>query len=181
MGEKSILTTLFRAPLYYREVFFYFFTELIQIRKGARRVKRSCCGEFKCSADAKGRLLIPSKMRELFPDGESMVLVRSLDRCISIYTEEKWSSFEEKIASLPETESREVRRFFYASMMYAEPDSQGRVLLPVGLREFAEIQKNVVMIGCGDHAEIWDEEAYTRYTSETRTASVEEILKRNGL
>lgn len=144
-------------------------------------MSRSFCGEYQCSADAKGRLLIPSKLRELFPEGEAMVLVRSLDHCISIYTEEKWRFFEEKIASLPETESREVRRFFYASMQYADPDNQGRVLLPVSLRSFAQIEKNVVVIGCGDHLEIWDEESYGTYIGQNRTDSVEEILKRNGL
>ena len=142
---------------------------------------RSFCGEYKCAADAKGRLLIPSKMRELFPDGETMILVRSLDRCINLYTEEKWGTFEEKIASLPDTEARDVRRFFFASMQYAEPDNQGRILLPVGLREFAGIEKNVVVLGCGDHAEIWDEESYQNYINENRTVSIEEILKRNGL
>lgn len=142
---------------------------------------RSFCGEFKCAADAKGRLLIPAKMRDLFPEGESMILVRSLDRCINLYTEEKWKFFEEKIAQLPETESRDVRRFFYASMQDVEPDQQGRILLPVQLREFAGITKAVVVLGCGDHAEIWDEESYRSYTSENRTASIEEILKRNGL
>ena len=142
---------------------------------------RSFCGEYKCSADAKGRLLIPSKMRELFPEGESMILVRSLDSCINLYTEEKWRYFEEKIATLPETESRDVRRFFYASMQDVEPDNQGRILLPVQLREFARITKNVVVLGAGDHAEIWDEESYRSYIGENRTSSIEEILKRNGL
>ena len=142
---------------------------------------RSFCGEYKCAADAKGRLMIPAKMRELFPDGEEMVLVRSLDRCINLYTEEKWNSFEEKIAALPETQSRDVRRFFFASMQHAQPDGQGRVLLPVLLREFAGIEKNVIVLGCGDHAEIWDEEAYLSYMSENKTDSVEEILRRNGL
>ena len=142
---------------------------------------RSFCGEYKCSADAKGRLLVPSKLRELFPQGEAMILVRSLDQCINLYTEEKWRGFEEKIALLPETEARDVRRFFYASMQDVEPDNQGRILLPVQLREFASITKNVVVLGCGDHAEIWDEESYRSYTAETRTASIEEILKRNGL
>jgi len=120
-------------------------------------------------------------MRELFPEGESMILVRSLDHCINLYPEEKWHYFEEKIASLPETESRDVRRFFYASMQEAEPDPQGRILLPIPLREYADIKKSVVVLGCGDHAEIWDEERYLAYTEQTRTASIEEILKRNGL
>ena len=142
---------------------------------------KSFSGEYKCSADAKGRLLVPSKLRELFPEGEVIYLVRSLDRCVNLYTEEKWSGFEEKIATLPETESRAVRRFFYASMQEAEPDSQGRILLPVGLREYAGITKNVIVLGCGDHVEIWDEESYLNYVEEMRTTSVEEILKRNGL
>ena len=142
---------------------------------------QSFCGEYKCAADAKGRLMVPAKMRELFPAGESMILVRSLDRCINIYTEEKWRSFEEKIFTLPETEARDVRRFFYASMQDVEPDGQGRVLIPAGLREYAKIEKTVVVLGCGDHAEIWDEETYHRYISENRTSSIEEILKRNGL
>ena len=110
-----------------------------------------------------------------------MILVRSLDQCINLYTEEKWRFFEEKIESLPETESRDVRRFFYASMQDVEPDSQGRILLPVQLREFAGIGKNVIVLGCGDHAEIWDEEKYRIYLAENRTSSIEEILKRNGL
>jgi MraZ protein len=144
-------------------------------------VNRSFCGEYKCSADAKGRLLVPSRLRELFPEGQSVYLVRSLDRCVNLYTEERWSAFEEKILALPETESRTVRRFFYASMQDVEPDGQGRILLPAGLREYAGITKSVIVIGCGDHVEIWDEENYLNCITQTRTASVEEILKRNGL
>ena len=106
---------------------------------------------------------------------------QALDHCINLYTESRWSVFEEKILSLPETESREVRRFFYSSMQDVEPDAQGRILLPVGLREYAGITKSVVALGCGDHVELWDEESYRNYTTEVRTASVEEILRRNGL
>ena len=144
-------------------------------------MSRAFLGEYKCSADAKGRLMVPAKLREGFPEGEVLYLVRSLDHCISLYTESRWSGFEEKILAMPETESREVRRFFYASMQEAEPDAQGRILLPVGLREYAGITKSVVALGCGDHVEFWDEEAYRNYTAEVRTASVEEILRRNGL
>ena len=138
-------------------------------------------GEYKCAADVKGRLMIPLKIREMLPVGETLYLVRSLDSCINLYTSDMWHSFEEKIASLPSTESREVRRFFYSSMQDVEPDSQGRILLSVPLREFAGISKSVVVLGCGDHVEIWDEEKYRQHTAQCRTASVEEILKRNGL
>ncbi len=148
---------------------------------GGEPVSRSFLGEYKCSADAKGRLMVPSKLRECFPEGEQIYLVRSLDRCINLYTESRWNVFEEKILTLPETESREVRRFFYSSMQEAEPDGQGRILLPVGLREYAGITKAVIVLGCGDHVELWDEESYRDYTEKVRTASVEDILRRNGL
>lgn len=144
-------------------------------------MSRSFLGEYKCSADAKGRLMVPSKLRDCFPEGEQIYLVRSLDHCINLYTESRWKIFEEKILSLPETESREVRRFFYSSMQEAEPDGQGRILLTVGLREYAGITKSVIALGCGDHVEFWDEDSYRAYTNEVRTASVEEILRRNGL
>ena len=142
---------------------------------------RSFCGEYRCAADAKGRLMIPAKIREMIPEGETMVLARSLDHCINLYTEEKWASFEEMISTLPETESRNVRRFFFSSMQYAEPDGQGRVLLPAVLREYAKSGKNVVVLGCGDHAEIWDEETYDQFTFDNRTEEIENILKRHGL
>ena len=131
-GKNDHFLHRFPVPSHDREVFLF---------EGGVPMIRSFCGEYQCAADTKGRLMIPSKMRELFPQGESIILVRSLDRCINLYTEEKWRFFEEKIALLPETESRDVRRFFYASMQDVEPDSQGRILLPVQLRAFAGIQK----------------------------------------
>ena len=69
---------------------------------GGEPVSRSFLGEYKCSADAKGRLMVPSKLRECFPEGEQIYLVRSLDHCINLYTESRWNVFEEKILSLPE-------------------------------------------------------------------------------
>ena len=144
-------------------------------------MRNGFCDEYKCVVDAKGRLFIPAKMREQFKEGEQVILARSLDSCVSVYTEEKWKGFEEKIDSLPSTEARDVKRFFYGSMQETELDPQGRVLLPLRLREFASIQKQVVVVGCGDHAEIWDEDNYRVKLSETKTETVEEILRRNGL
>lgn len=125
--------------------------------------------------------MIPAKMRELFPEGQAMILVKSLDKCINLYTEERWGVFEEKINALAPTEMRKVSRFFYGSMQDVMPDAQGRVLLPLQLRETAGIARAVVIVGCGDHAEIWDEETYDNYARESRTEEIEEILRRNGL
>lgn len=142
---------------------------------------RVFCGEYTCTADAKGRMFVPTKIRERFGEGEAIILVRSLDPCISIYTEEKWKSFEEKIESLPGTEAREVKRFFYGSMQDAFMDAQGRLLIPAHLREYAGIEKQVLVAGCGDHAEIWSEETYRKAVSESRSEDIEAILRRNGL
>ena len=139
------------------------------------------CGEYKCAADAKGRLFVPAKMREYFSDNPTVVLVRSLDHCINLYTEEKWLAFQEQIEALPGTEARDVKRFFYGSMQTGEIDTQGRILLPLQLREFAGIEKQVVVLGCGDHVEIWDEVSYREYLAGSRTEDIEAILRRNGL
>ena len=138
-------------------------------------------GEYQHSIDAKGRLFVPAKLRDAFGEDSNVVLVRSLDTCVSVYPREVWRVFEEKINALPLTDSRDIRRFFFGSMQEAELDGQGRLQLPQNLREYAGITKALTAVGCGDHVEIWDEESYLDYQSEFRTAQVEELLRRNGL
>ena len=138
-------------------------------------------GEYKCASDAKGRLFVPAKLRENFGEQKNVILVRSLDSCISIYPEEAWRVFEEKIAAMPSTDARLIQRFFYSSMQEAEIDSQGRLQLPQQLRSYAGIMKNVIVLGCRDHVEIWDETSYAAYAGEMRTEEIEQILRRNGL
>jgi len=150
-------------------------------KRRERALISAFCGEYKCAADAKGRVFVPARMREQFGEGEPVILVRSLDACINLYPEENWQLYEEKIESLPGTQARDVKRFFYGSMQSVEMDSQGRVLLPPQLREFAGIDKKILFVGCGDHAEIWDEDAYRAHAAESRNQDIEEILRRNGL
>ena len=115
-------------------------------------------GEYNHTIDAKGRLIIPSKFREIL--GDAFVVTKGLDGCLFVYDNEEWKRFEEKLRSLPITnkEARQFVRFFLAGATEAEVDKQGRILIPNVLREFAEITKDVVLVGVGSRIEIWSRE-----------------------
>ena len=117
-------------------------------------------GEYNHTIDAKGRLIIPSKFREIL--GDAFVVTKGLDGCLFVYDNEEWKRFEEKLRSLPITnkEARQFVRFFLAGATEAEVDKQGRILIPNVLREFAEITKDVVLVGVGSRIEIWSREKW---------------------
>ena len=112
-------------------------------------------GEYNHTIDAKGRLIIPSKFRELL--GEEFVLTKGLDGCLSIYPMDEWESFELKLRALPLTNknARTFSRFFVAGATTCELDRQGRILVPQTLREFAGLEKDVVLTGNLNRIEIW--------------------------
>ena len=104
-------------------------------------------GEYNHTIDAKGRLIIPSRFRELL--GEEFVLTRGLDGCLSIYPMDEWVAFEEKLRALPLTnkDARTFSRFFVAGATACQLDKQGRILVPQTLRQFAGLDKDVVLTG----------------------------------
>ncbi len=117
-------------------------------------------GEYNHTIDAKGRLIIPSKFREIL--GDAFVVTKGLDGCLFVYDNEEWKRFEEKLRSLPITnkEARQFVRFFLAGATEAEVDKQGRILIPNVLREFAALTKDVVLVGVGSRIEIWGKERF---------------------
>lgn len=112
-------------------------------------------GEYSHSIDTKGRLIIPSKFREGL--GEEFVLTKGLDGCLSIYPMEEWNIFEKKLEALPLTNknARKFSRFFVAGATLCELDKQGRILVPATLREFAGLEKDVVLTGNLNRIEVW--------------------------
>ena len=122
-------------------------------------------GEYNHTIDAKGRLIIPSKFRELL--GEEFVLTKGLDGCLSIYPMDEWNAFEEKLRALPLTNknARTFTRFFVAGATNCELDKQGRILLPATLREFAGLEKDVVLTGMLNRIEIWSKEKWNENNS----------------
>ena len=132
-------------------------------------------GEFEHSLDAKGRLIMPAKLRETI--GDKFVVTKGLDGCLFAFSLTEWANFEEKLKSLPlsNRSSREFTRFFLSGATECEIDKQGRFLIPTNLRESANLQKEVVIIGVGTRIEIWDKEKWNSYNDEN--ISVEDIAE----
>ncbi len=104
-------------------------------------------GEFHHSIDAKGRLIIPAKLREQL--GETFVLTRGIDRCLFGYPLKEWQLLEEKLKALPLTkkDARAFMRFFFSGANDCELDKQGRVNIPSTLSEYARLGKECVILG----------------------------------
>ncbi|MGX8698559.1 MAG: division/cell wall cluster transcriptional repressor MraZ [bacterium] len=114
-------------------------------------------GIYRHTIDAKGRLFIPTKLREEL--GDTFYVTLSTETCLSAYSEERWKLFEQRISEMPILKKKKMRAFT-AHAAKVELDSQGRILLNQELRAFAGLEKNVAIVGNVDSAEIWDEETW---------------------
>ena len=122
-------------------------------------------GEYNHTVDEKGRLIIPSKLRDGL--GSEFVITKGLDGCLFAYENTEWKAFEEKLQGLPLTskDSRTFVRFMLGGAQSVELDKQGRVLLPQPLRNFAGIDKDVTLVGMANRVEIWSKEKYDAISS----------------
>ena len=140
-------------------------------------------GEARHSMDAKNRLFIPATQRDDL--GAPFMAVPSFrDKCIKLYSMEQWNKYFADVKAKLANNGRElekINRFFLRTAAQLTPDSQGRVLLPVGLVTHAAIAKNVVIIGCGDYAEIWSEEAYAAMVEVEDLSGIKDLLESYGL
>lgn len=123
-------------------------------------------GEFNHSIDTKGRLIIPSKFRDIL--GDDFVITKGLDGCLFLYPANEWKIFEEKLRTLPLTNknARTFTRFFLGSAVDGGLDKQGRVLISSALRAFAGLDKEVVLVGVLDRVEIWDKAKWDENNTE---------------
>lgn len=138
-------------------------------------------GEFQHSLDEKGRLTVPAKFRDLL--GEDFIITRGLDRCLFVYPRAGWSAILEKIKDLP-MERPEVRgfvRLLCSGAIDAELDKQGRVGLPQHLREYAQIDRDTVVIGALNRVEIWSSAKWSEYAGQYEPAFSEIAEKIVGL
>ena len=117
-------------------------------------------GEYHHSIDAKGRLIVPSKFRELL--GNEFVVTKGLDGCLFVYSSEEWQRIETSFKEKPLTsaEARKFMRFFFAGASVCELDKQGRINLPANLITYAGIDKDVVSAGVLSRVEIWSKERW---------------------
>ena len=130
-----------------------------------------CLGESQHTIDNKGRLIIPAKFREEL--GDSFVVTKGLDSCLFVYPNSEWRIFEEKLRSLPITNSnaRKFVRFFLAGAVECNVDKQGRILIPNNLRTYSGLDKDVILIGVTNRVEIWSKDNWDDYNNEAFDAS----------
>lgn len=124
-------------------------------------------GEFQQKLDTKGRMIIPSKFRDSL--NEQFVITRGLDKCLFGYTMDEWARIEEKMKSLPLTkkDARKFMRLFFSGATVVDMDKQGRINIPGNLREYANLLKECVVIGVSSRIEIWSENEWQEFYSES--------------
>ena len=132
-------------------------------------------GEFNHSVDAKNRMFIPAKYREEL--GETFVITKSVDKCLTVYTLPEWEKLKEKLDAMPATKSRQIKRFIFANADDAHCDAQGRVLISAPLREYAGITGNAVVIGVGSYLEIWAEEEWIKAREAEDAESIAQLME----
>lgn len=138
-------------------------------------------GEYYHSIDTKGRLIIPSRFREEL--GDDFVVTKGLDGCLFVFPNNEWQAFEEKLKALPLTNksARQFARFFVAGATPCELDKQGRILLPQTLREFAGLEKDVVLTGMLNRIEIWSKVKWMENSSYDDMDDIAEQMTDLGL
>jgi MraZ protein len=132
-------------------------------------------GEYEHNLDAKGRLFIPARLREEL--GDVFYVTLSMDRCLSAYNAESWQDFSDKVNAMPYVKQRKMRPLFaYAAR--CELDAQGRILIPQNLREYAGLVKNVSVVGCNNHVELWDSAAWRELNAvETTPENIAAVME----
>jgi len=118
-------------------------------------------GEYELRIDHKGRLAIPARFRATFREG--LVLSRGFDKYLIAYTVAEWEKVAEKLVSLPLTQlnPRRISRFTFSGAFDLELDRQGRVIIPLTLRQYAELNDEAIVVGAYSHLQIWSGKLWT--------------------
>lgn len=112
-------------------------------------------GSYENSIDAKARMIVPARFRDELRG--RCILTRGFDKCLNMYTFEEWSRFYQELKKLPRSnkDARNFIRHMFKNAVECEIDKQGRVTLPAKLREYADLEKELVTVGTGDYIEVW--------------------------
>jgi len=138
-------------------------------------------GQYSHSMDKKRRISVPAKMRNKL--GDKIVITKEVDKCLTIYPIQEWKKRAECLQDLTTTkrESRAAARFELGAAVEVEIDKLGRILVPEYLIKFANIQKNVEIIGLGNRIELWDKKKWESYSAKLEKDMPDLIEKLEGL
>ena len=125
-------------------------------------------GEYHHTIDEKGRIIIPSKFRDEL--GGSFVVTRGIEKCLFVYSMDNWNRICDKLNAIPFTkkDARVFNRFFMSGATSVELDKQGRVNISQPLIEYANLDKDCVIIGTGDRLEVWSQESWDSFFDSTK-------------
>ena len=138
-------------------------------------------GEYQHAIDGKGRMAAPAKFRSALRKGA--IVTRGLHNCLFLYTKSEWQKLVGKLSGLPlsQQKSRAFARLMLAGAMDVALDGQGRILIPDYLRQFAGLQKEIVVAGLYSRLEIWDKDEWEKYKKNTEKESVQIAEELSGL
>ena len=126
-------------------------------------------GEFRHTIDEKGRIIIPSKLREGLKD--NFIITRGLDGCLFIYPKEEWNNVISKYKELPDTrDKRQFMRIFLSGASICEYDKQGRINIPKPLIDYAKLEKDCIIIGVDERLELWSKEKWNIFINSNEEA-----------
>ena len=137
-------------------------------------------GEYRHNLDPKNRIFIPAKLRDEL--GSTFVVAKDIrEKCLKVYSLQGWETYITPLREQKRKLSEKILRFLHASLVQVTPDSQGRIVLPTELVQHAEIDKNAVIVGCCDYAEIWAEEIYEEMKKDEDISKILAELEELGL
>ena len=131
-------------------------------------------GQYEHTLDAKGRMNFPAKLlKEL---GEHFYISKSInEKCLTVYTSESWETLQQKLKGNSSKDALAVQRFIFGSACEVEPDKQGRIAIPLALRNYAEITGEVVVVGMADRAEIWQKAKWEAYMERFDSVDLDKV------
>ena len=144
-------------------------------------------GQYAHNLDPKGRTSIPSKFREILQTkyGEECLIITHFDGCLWGYPNKEWEKFEDRIADLPQfkREVKAIQRMFVSAACECPIDKQGRILIPPTLRSYAELDRDIVIVGMSRRIEIWDQKRWEKEFNKAQEnkESIEEVLAEFGI
>lgn len=137
-------------------------------------------GEYNYNIDPKGRLNFPAKLREDL--GEKFILSKNLvDNCLNAYSMEEWEKLVAKVEALPMAKGRNIKRHLFSSACEVIPDKQGRILIPQALRDYADLSKEVMVIGVSNYCEVWDKDHWNALCDSIESESLAEAVEELGI